>query len=146
MEKLTIQQYKEATDYYIQKLFNDWINHGRIIICIDYDQTILPYQQFEKEICPIVVSTVKEAQKLGATLVLFTCRNGEMLEKAKTYCNSINLSFDQINPIDPFLPEYSHKPYCNIMLDDKAGLPYSLFILQQVIELYKSYQLSKIEE
>lgn len=69
-----------------------------------------------------------------------------MLEKAKTYCNSINLSFDQINPIDPFLPEYSHKPYCNIMLDDKAGLPYSLFILQQVIELYKSYQLSKIEE
>lgn len=139
MQQLTVNQLKVASDYYVTKLYKDWIRHGKIIICVDYDQTILPYQSFEKELCQMVVDTIKEAQAIGATVILFTCRDGEMLEKAKEYCKSINLHFDQINPIDPFLPGYSQKPYCNVMLDDKAGLLSALYILQNAITMYKSY-------
>lgn len=143
MQQLTINQLKVASEYYITKLYKDWIKHGKIIICVDYDQTILPYQDFEQELCQMVVNTIKEAQQIGATVILFTCRDGEMLEKAKVYCKSIDLHFDDINPITPFLPGYSHKPYCNLMLDDKAGLLSALYTLQGAIAMYKNIAINK---
>lgn len=140
MESLTIDEIRDATDYYVQKLVSAWVRYGKIIICVDYDQTILPYQGFERKLCKIVVDTIKEAQRIGASVILFTCRDGELLEKAKAYCNNIGLFFDQINPKEPFQQGYSHKPYCNIMLDDKAGLLSSLEILQKAIKMYKRYE------
>ena len=143
MQRLTKRHLKEDSDYYILKLYQDWVKYGKIIICVDYDQTILPYQDFEKELCHIVVNTIKEAQQIGARVILFTCRDGEMLEKAKAYCESINLHFDDINPTTPFLPNYSHKPYCNVMLDDKAGLLSALYTLQGAITMYKNITINK---
>lgn len=39
-----------------------------------------------------------------------------------------------MNPSKPFKEGFSSKPYYNILLDDKAGLPYSLEILQEAVE------------
>lgn len=140
MESLTTDELRDATDYYVQKLVSAWVRYGKIIICVDYDQTILPYQGFERKLCKIVVDTIKEAQTIGATVILFTCRDGGLLQKAKDHCDKLDLHFDQVNPKEPFQQGYSHKPYCNIMLDDKAGLLSALEILQKAIKIYRKYE------
>lgn len=126
-------------DFYIKKLINTWIKYKKIIICVDFDQTILPYEGFEYKLCENVVDTIKMAQNLGAYLILYICRDDECLNQALKYCNSVGLKFDDINPTKPFQEGYSLKPMYNILLDDKAGLPYTLDILQEAIKGYRKY-------
>lgn len=110
-----------------------------MIIYVDYDQTILPYEPFEYKLCENVVNTLKNARNLGAKVVLYTCRDNDRLNKALEYCHNIGLEFDDINPTEPFKEGYSQKQYYNILLDDKAGLIYSLEILQGAIIEYRKY-------
>lgn len=136
-------KYREKLEqYYIDKLFIAWVKYGKIIICVDYDSTILPYIYLEDDLCETIILNIKAAKELGATLILYTCRSGDRLDSALTYCKSKGLYFDCVNPIIPFKPGYSHKPYCNIMLDDKAGLLSALEILQQAIKRYSTYKIN----
>lgn len=130
------EQYKE---YCIRRLARAWTAHKTIIICVDYDNTILAYNDFEKKICDLVVSTIKRAQDFGIKLILYTCREGSDLVFAVEHCKQLGLHFDDINPQKPFQPHMSCKPYCNIMLDDKGGLLSALDILIGAIELYEQY-------
>lgn len=84
---------------------------------------------------------MKKAKEIGAHITLFTCRNGSLLEKAIDYCKKFDLHFDDVNPTKPFKPYFSSKLYYNILLDDKAGLGESLYILSSAIEeYYKIYE------
>ena len=139
MNILNEDELRTAKEYYVNKLVSSWIKHHRLIIYVDYDQTILGYEPFEYKLCDSVIYTIKEAQHLGAIVVLYTCRDSERLDKALEYCKNIGLSFDNVNPSKPFKEDFSSKPYYNILLDDKAGLPYSLEILQEAIEKYRRY-------
>lgn len=127
----------QLIDNYIHNLVNHWKEYGKIIICVDYDNTILPYYDFEEDICRTVIDTLHEATALGARLILFTCRGGKDLEGAVEYCTQKGLTFEKVNSHIVTFPEGSTKPYCNIMLDDKAGLLSALYILQAAIRRYQ---------
>lgn len=139
MNILSESELKAAKEYYINKLVVAWIKYHKLIIYVDYDQTILPYEPFEYKLCENVVNTLKNARNLGAKVVLYTCRDNDRLNKALEYCHNIGLEFDDINPTEPFKEGYSQKQYYNILLDDKAGLIYSLEILQGAIIEYRKY-------
>ena len=122
---------------YVDKLVKAWKKYGNIIICVDYDDTIVSHEDWNKEICIDVLNTIKEAKELGAKLILWTCRQYENIE---TEVMDIEMDygfyFDEVNPTEPFKERFSNKPYCNIMLDDKCGLDQALYILKLAIEIY----------
>ncbi len=137
---MTLEELNNLQDYYVNKGLQQWLKYGKLIIGVDFDETILPYRDYEEKICNQVVSTVLEAQKLGAIIILYTCRDDKLLDEAIHYCEEKGLKFHAVNPIgsEEFLGEgWSSKPYFNIQLDDKAGLISAVTTLQEIIIKYK---------
>lgn len=68
------------------------------IIAIDFDGTLCKsaYPAIGKP-CKRVIHKAKRAQKRGDILILWTCREGEMLDKALAWCEEQGLHFDYAN-------------------------------------------------
>ncbi len=98
----------------------------RLILAIDYDQTLADsgwpdpgtLKKGAKKWC-------EWAQWRGHRLILWTCREGEDLDKALDYLNSQGLCFDLVNCNDPervaFFKSDTRKVGCEWLFDDKAG-------------------------
>lgn len=68
------------------------------IIAVDFDGTLCEYQWPEiGEPKKEVITYLKERQAAGDKLILWTCRVGEMLEKAVKWCAGQGLEFDAVN-------------------------------------------------
>lgn len=133
--------FEEFTEKQITKLVSTWNKHKILRIAVDFDSTIFPWDDTEASTCTYVIYMLKKASELGAHITLFTCRDGYLLEKALNHCKQFDLHFNDINPTKPFQPHFSSKPYYNILLDDKAGLGESIYILSSAIEkYYKIYE------
>jgi hypothetical protein len=115
---------------YLERLEEEWRQHGKIIIACDYDDTISPWKM--KNWDPSrTIEVLKLAKQTGAYIVIFTACNPQRYEEIKSHCNSIGLQIDSINetPID--LPYGKDKKiYANIFIDDRAGLNEALNILE----------------
>ena len=76
----------------------------RDAIAIDFDGTLCEneYPEIGKPI-QRVIDEAKRRQKEGCGLILWTCREGEMLEKALAFCKEQGLVFDAVNES---LPEW----------------------------------------
>ena len=70
----------------------------RPVIALDFDGTIC--QNAYPDIGEPnwnVIEKAKQCQEQGAYLILWTCRGGQMLEKAVSACTEWGLTFDAIN-------------------------------------------------
>ena len=70
----------------------------RPVIALDFDGTIC--QNAYPDIGEPnwhVIEKAKQCQEQGAYLILWTCRGGQMLEKAVAACTEWGLTFDAIN-------------------------------------------------
>ena len=74
---------------------------------------------------------------MGDKVILWTCRCGEMLEAAVTWCGAFGLAFDAVNDNLPEnIEKYGNdcrKVFADMYLDDKAGYigrisPFPLYI------------------
>ena len=118
---------------YADRLFDEWNQHGKIIIGCDFDDTISPWRYHEFDF-NAVISVLKTAKQTGAYITIFTACNPERYSEIQKYCNDASLSIDSINstPID--LPYGRHgKIYANIFLDDRAGLHQAIDILENAM-------------
>lgn len=99
-------------------------------IAIDFDGTIVEhrYPKIGKEI-PFAVATLKTLQREGHRLILWTCREDELLDEAVEWCKSKGLEFFATNRD---FPECSETPTdgcrklkCDMFIDDRnlGGLP-----------------------
>jgi pimeloyl-CoA synthetase len=115
---------------YLDRLEQEWKQHGKIIIACDYDDTISPWKlnSFDPK---RVIEVLKIAKEVGAYLTIFTACSDDRYPEIMGYCSSKGLKIDSINktPID--LP-YGRggKVYANIFIDDRAGLNEALNILE----------------
>ena len=68
------------------------------VIAIDFDGTLCEndYPNIGKPHLN-VINLALERKKNGAALILWTCREGEMLENAINWCKSYGLEFDTVN-------------------------------------------------
>lgn len=102
--------------------------HKPFVIAVDFDGTLCT-NAWPNIGTPnwAVIKKLKELQKAGAHLVLWTCRCDEMLEAAKVACDAWGLIFTAYNENDPDLLAYfgteSRKIGADIYLDDKGMLP-----------------------
>lgn len=99
-------------------------------IAVDFDGTIVEhrYPQIGEEKL-FAFETLKQLQKLGHQLILWTFRYGEELEEAVEYCKKKGLEFYAINksyPEEEFdLDTVSRKIDADIFIDDRnvGGFP-----------------------
>jgi hypothetical protein len=124
----------KVTSEYVDRLVNNWRQHGKIIIGVDFDDTIAPYMFNEQSTCNEVINLVREAIKTGAYIVIHTACNPDRHREILEYCSSVGIIVSSINKNPISLP-YGEKgkPLCNIYLDDRAGLNEACNILQQAI-------------
>jgi hypothetical protein len=100
-----------------------------IRIAVDFDGTIVEhaYPQIGKEKL-FAFQTLKELEKLGAMLILWTFRTGKELDEAVEYCRKNGIEFYAVNknyPEEIFDEKVSRKIDADIFIDDKniGGFP-----------------------
>lgn len=100
-----------------------------IKIAVDFDGTIVDheYPAIGKEKL-FAFQTLKEFNKMGANLILWTFRTGKKLDEAVEYCRKNGIEFYSVNknyPEEVFDETVSRKIDADIFIDDKnvGGFP-----------------------
>lgn len=101
-----------------------------MIIAVDFDGTIVEheYPQIGREI-PFAIDTLKQLQKEHHRLILWSVREGHLLEEAVQFCRERGLEFYAANkdfPEETIGGEgYSRKLKADLFIDDRnlGGLP-----------------------
>jgi hydroxymethylpyrimidine pyrophosphatase-like HAD family hydrolase len=98
-------------------------------IAVDFDGTIVEhnYPDIGKEMLFAFI-TLKQLEKMGARLILWTFRNGKELEEAVEFCKKNGVEFYAVNknyPEEIFDDTVSRKIDADIYIDDKniGGFP-----------------------
>lgn len=130
---------------YVNRLFEEWKQHDKIIVAADFDDTISPWRKdFNTEDVNRTIDLLKKSHETGAYIVIFTACNSDRYDDIRKYCQEkgINISKINENPLD--LPYGKNgKIYANIFLDDRAGLSQSLDILETAMYKYRGYKQTK---
>lgn len=101
------------------------------IIAVDFDGTLCD-ERWPGVGMPNwkVISYLKYEQEMGAKIILWTCRTGELLKQAVEWCEKIELHFDAVNEN---LPEAikrfggdSRKIFADEYIEDKANHSFEL--------------------
>lgn len=98
------------------------------IIAVDFDNTIA-VTEYPKIIKPIdmIIFTLKQAKERGATIILWTCREGKELEDAVSWCKENNVPIDYVNENVPERIEKwgndCRKIGADVYIDDKSINP-----------------------
>lgn len=99
-----------------------------MIIAVDFDGTIVEheYPKIGRSI-PFAIETLKELQKEGHTLILWSVRDGDLLLEAVKYCEERGLKFYAANKNYPEedIATSSRKLNADLFIDDRnlGGLP-----------------------
>ena len=95
------------------------------ILAVDFDGTLVS-NEFPNIGKPdwVLTEMVKEQQKKGWKLILWSCRTGEALQQAVDFCrNILGLKFDAVNDNIPEVQQYfgesTRKVFANLYLDDR---------------------------
>lgn len=101
-------------------------------IAVDFDGTIVTheYPKIGKPI-PFAIATLKKLQEERHQLILWTAREGQLLEDAVAYCKERGLEFYAVNsnyPEEANMKETVHRPRkltVDLFIDDRnlGGLP-----------------------
>lgn len=109
-----------------------------IKIAVDFDGTIVEHEfpQIGKDML-FAFETLRELQKHGANLILWTFRSGVELNEAVDYCRKKGLEFYAVNrnyPEEVFDESISRKINADIFIDDRnvGGFPGWSLIWQEL--------------
>lgn len=99
-------------------------------IAVDFDGTIVEhrYPKIGREI-PFAIETLRRLREDGHLLILWTVREGRLLDEAVKYCNERGIDFYAINrnyeEEDPEHGSYTRKLKVDVFIDDRnvGGLP-----------------------
>lgn len=107
-------------DFLYQRIRNAYLEHDRLIIAYDLDDTVRPYKSSSCERVKKLIRRAKEI--LNPYFIVFTANPHN--EKNVQFLEDENLPFDAINENVPEIGRYGDglKIYYNLFLDDKAGL------------------------
>ena len=117
----------------VERLFNDWKSYGKIVIAVDADDTIIPYNIASQGDCDEVIQHLKKAQEIGAYISLHTSCGEERKEELMTYCHKKGLDITGYNStvIDVPWGRPGSKQYANIYIDDRGSIIETLDILDK---------------
>lgn len=117
-----------------------------MIIAVDFDGTIVEhkYPAIGKEI-PFAIETLKRLQQENHLLILWSVREGRLLEEAVEYCRQRGLHFYAVNSNYAEEKEgsrhYSRKLKADLFIDDRnlGGLP-DWGVIYEMVHNHWSYE------
>lgn len=128
---------------YEERLLNEWIQHGKIIIACDFDDTLSPWGMKTEEDQRKYKDTfelLKNCKSTGSYVTIWSACTPDRYQFIDDYCKENGLVVDSINNNPIELPYGKHKKiYANIYLDDRAGLDEALTILSNCLYRYRGY-------
>lgn len=125
---------------YVNRLFNEWMEHGKIIIGVDFDSTISPYPTIDNDEDIVrCIKLIQKAKETGAYLIVFTCCDPGRYDDILGFCKNNGIEMDGINK-NPIKLPFGHntKPYCNIYLDDRSGFNEAMNILEEAMYMVRA--------
>jgi hypothetical protein len=112
----------------IRSLYEETIMENSKIIAVDFDGTLSfgTWPDVGEPNVPLI-EQLKDLKNKGNKLILWTCRAGDALDLAVSWCRDHQLEFDAINDNLPEIVELygnnSRKITCDYYIDDRACLP-----------------------
>lgn len=117
------------------KLLEIHKQHGTIIVGVDFDDTFFPFNRTSETIknSERVIKVLTRLQS-DVTICLFSVADAQSLVYKAEIMKLNGLPPDYVNesPVNNW--GECRKPYFNIQLDDKAGLPVTIAILEAVAD------------
>lgn len=115
-----------------QRLVEDYQKYGKLVIGLDFDNTIYDTNQIGLD-PTYIIELLKDAQEFDCIICLWTLEpDSEKLAWKVNYLRDKGLKIDYIN--DSPILKGSRKPFFNILLDDRAGLESAYESLLYVVE------------
>lgn len=121
-----------------------------IKIAVDFDGTIVDheYPGIGKEKL-FAFRTLKELEKMGAKLILWTFRTGKELDEAVNFCRENGIEFYAVNrnyPEEVYTSDISRKIDADIYIDDKniGGFP-GWSEIWQMINPYELHEAAAVK-
>lgn len=122
----------------VSRLVRTWKEHNNIVIGFDFDGTIYDTNEIGGDFSR-VIELLKECSDFGLTMCLWTAeRKEEKLAWKIEYSKSIGIKVDYVNE-SPLMPGTT-KPYFNILLDDRSGLPYTFQVLKEALRIIRTQE------
>lgn len=129
---------------YITRLVTEWNKYGKIVVAIDFDDTLFPWgfkSKEDLEEMDKLISIVRKVKETGAYITIWSACDKDRFPEIQEYCKSKGLEIDSINTNPIELPYgKDRKIYANIYLDDRGGLNEALNILENAMYLVRSNQ------
>lgn len=126
--------------YDLDKLISTYIKYGNIVVGVDFDDTLLSSDSDDKysvNRCSEVVELVNLIEEYS-TLCLWTVANDQStMYKIFIAREVFNIKFDYINDSPLKWDGNPDKKHFNILLDDKAGLNYTMEVLRGFLKQVK---------
>lgn len=107
-------------DNVFNRLRDEYNTHGSIIIAFDYDDTVFDFHSKGRTYNCVIEALRKWKDK--ARFICFTGNQPDKYVEIIKYLAKNDIPVDKINEGFDGLPNGTHKPYYNILLDDRAGL------------------------
>lgn len=123
-------------DYYLDsnhvydRLLLEYDLHGRLIICVDFDDTIFDFHK-KGYTYEYVIQLLKRWQEY-ADIIVWTGNGEEQYDLINSYCKEQGIQIYGIN-CDSSVKVTGRKIYANVYLDDRAGLAETYEILLRLI-------------
>ena len=98
------------------------------VIAVDFDGTLCrsEWPSIGKP-NKVMIHSLIDRKKYGDKIILWTCREGKLLDEAVSWCKSFGLTFDAINENLPeYIEKYGNNPrkiHADLYIDDKSVKP-----------------------
>jgi len=136
---------------YVAKMLQSLERNGSLIIGYDFDDTVHASHEFSEDYVEEVRQLIRDLNATGkCRFILITCRENPTnqqiedhdyakMDYVEKFLFNHKLPYNAINQNLPWgIPDDPRKIYCNIMLDDKCGLPLSVEILNQLLKILRN--------
>ena len=112
-------------------LLNTYKKYGKLIIAVDFDDTIRDYitGEINWDICNLIKRWVPHAE-----IIIWSCRTEEDYDFIWSVCAEAGFVPNRINEQSPISGYDSRKVFANVILDDKAGLKEVYNTLTELID------------
>ena len=139
---------KVHANFYTNRLANEWLKNGKIIIACDLDDTIIPFNQDIKDNCKKMVDLILECQEQGIYFLINTARSKEQLNRAKEQVEKLGIVVHGVNEMhQEWNKPYgiNGKLYANIFLDDRGGFWDTYWTLSNALTIVRKTKKNEKE-
>lgn len=124
-----------SEDNCYQRLENEFKKYGKLIFCVDFDDTIFDFHKVGRTYDD-VIDLLRRWEKYSE-VIIFTGNGEEKHSEIARYLKEHNIKYKGIN-CDSSVHVNGRKTYANVYIDDRGGLPFVYRILDKLITKIES--------